>query len=120
VARPIPRHRSRRPAPEPLPPICPTGFVHDGHKCALESEARAYRCAPGDRAACTTQCEAGSAESCHNLLEDEGKSEEAKAIYGDVCDRMKYPPYCKAFTRLGGKLPKGFKTFDHPRQPDDF
>ncbi|MFV8749473.1 tetratricopeptide repeat protein [Nannocystaceae bacterium ST9] len=82
------------PQPKPLEQVCPNGFVLEGSKCALASEAKAYRCAPDDAAACTTQCEAGSAESCHNLavMIDYGHAgvgkdrEQAKALYAKACE----------------------------------
>lgn len=68
-------------------------------------------------------CKKNSRQSCDawtKLLEADKRTDEAKAIYGDVCDRMKYKPYCDAFERLGGTLPKGFKTFEREREPDEF
>jgi TPR repeat protein len=81
----------------------------------------------GDDALRRTRLEAGckldSRQSCDawtKLLEAEGRSEDAKIIYGDVCDRMKYKPYCDAWKRLGGKLPKGWKSLEGRREPDEF
>ncbi len=70
-------------------------------------------------------CQKSSRRACDELtklLEKEKKTDEAKAIYGDVCQRMKEKPYCDAFKRLGGELPEDFKTFKKPetRDPDDF
>jgi TPR repeat protein len=68
-------------------------------------------------------CKKNSRQSCDvwtKVLEADKRPDEAKAIYGDVCDRMKYKPYCDAFVRLGGTLPKGFKTFEREREPDEF
>ncbi len=82
------------PPAEPLGQVCPNGFVLQGSKCALASEAKGYRCAPDDAAACTSQCEAGSAESCHNLavMTDYGRHgvtadrEQAKVLYAKACE----------------------------------
>lgn len=70
-------------------------------------------------------CKVGSKRSCDawtKLLEAEQRSEEAKAIYGDVCQRMRTPDYCDAYVRLGGTLEPGFKPFKRPkdRDPDEF
>jgi TPR repeat protein len=69
-------------------------------------------------------CKKNGRQSCDawtKLLEDEKRTDEAKAIYDDVCQRMKYKPYCDAFKRLGGTLPKDFKTFDRKQtDPDEF
>jgi uncharacterized protein len=81
----------------------------------------------GDDALRRTRLEAGckldSRQSCDEwtkILEAEGRKDDAKKIYGDVCDRMKYKPYCDAWTRLGGELPKGWKTLERKREPDEF
>jgi hypothetical protein len=60
-------------------------------------------------------CKKNSRQSCDawtKLLEADKRTDEAKAIYGDVCNRMKYKPYCDAFKKLGGS--------GSSPNPDDF
>ncbi len=70
-------------------------------------------------------CKFDSKRSCDvwtKLLEGEKKTDDAKAIYGDVCKRMRNAAYCDAFVRLGGTLEPGVKP-NKPRKdadPDDF
>lgn len=79
---------------EALTQVCPSGFVSVGNKCAREDQAKAYRCKADDAAECTVQCEAGNAESCHNLaiLVDRGKADgpadrtRATALFQKACD----------------------------------
>jgi TPR repeat protein len=73
--------------------VCPAGFVSVDNKCALADQATAYRCQPDNVAECRTQCEAGSAESCHNLavLVDRGKDgapdrELATTLFEKACE----------------------------------
>ncbi|NJK31549.1 MAG: sel1 repeat family protein, partial [Deltaproteobacteria bacterium] len=56
------------------------------------------------------------------LLVKEKKTDDAKAIYGDICTRLRDKAYCDAYLKLGGELPEGFKAFDarKDRKPDDF
>ncbi|MFV8749474.1 hypothetical protein ACNOYE_02855 [Nannocystaceae bacterium ST9] len=70
-------------------------------------------------------CKHDSKLSCDawtKLLEAEGRKDEAKAIYADVCSRMRPKDYCDAFVRLGGTLDKDFKPFPRAkdRGPDEF
>ncbi|WP_146157493.1 tetratricopeptide repeat protein [Enhygromyxa salina] len=70
-------------------------------------------------------CEKNSKQACDELtvaLEKEGKTDAAKAIYQDVCERMRNEVYCKAYVRLGGELEPGFKPFSRRKdaRPDDF
>jgi TPR repeat protein len=82
------------PQAEALEQVCPSGFVTVGNKCTSASQAKAYRCQPEDAAECSTQCEAGNAESCHNLamLVDRGKADgpadrdRATALFQKACD----------------------------------
>jgi TPR repeat protein len=82
------------PQVEAIAEVCPSGFVSVDNKCARADQAKAYRCQPGDEAECTTQCEAGNADSCHNLavLVERGKPgdqaarEQASKLYQKACD----------------------------------
>lgn len=82
------------PPVEAIEQVCPAGFVSEGNKCSLASQAKAYRCKPDDPAECTSQCDAGNAESCHNLalLVDRGKAggpadrDKSTALYQKACD----------------------------------
>lgn len=70
-------------------------------------------------------CSKSSRRSCDELtklLEKEKKTEDAKAIYQDICTRMRDKAYCDAFVKLGGELPPDFKPFKprSDRKPDDF
>lgn len=70
-------------------------------------------------------CSKDSRRSCDELLkllEKEKKTDEAKAIYQDVCNRRRDKPYCDAYVRLGGELPPDFKPMKprSDRNPDDF
>jgi TPR repeat protein len=70
-------------------------------------------------------CTKMSRRSCDELtklLEKEKKTEDAKTLYGDICNRMRDQAYCDAFKRLGGELPADFKPFKprKDRLPDDF
>jgi TPR repeat protein len=74
--------------------VCPSGFVSVDNKCASEAQAKAYRCQPDNAAECTTQCDAGNGESCHNLavLVDRGKvdgtadRDKATTLFQKACD----------------------------------
>jgi len=80
------------PPPEPVPQVCPDGFVLQGSKCALAEGAKGYRCSPDDPGECTAQCDAGNAESCHNLaiLARSGKGgldyQAAKPLFAKACE----------------------------------
>lgn len=70
-------------------------------------------------------CTKGSRRACDELtklLEKEKQTDDAKAIYGDVCNRLRDKAYCAAFVRLGGELAPDFKPFKPraDRKPDDF
>jgi uncharacterized protein len=69
-------------------------------------------------------CQKNSKQSCDELtvaLEKEGKTEDAKLIYQDICKRMLNEAYCKAYVRLGGELEPGFETRKRSKssRPDD-
>jgi TPR repeat protein len=77
------------------------------------------------RARLETACKYDSKLACDSwttLLESEGRTDAAKAIYEDVCSRMRADDYCASFVRLGGVLAKDFKPFKRVknRDPDDF
>lgn len=70
-------------------------------------------------------CTKGSRRSCDELtklLEKEKKTEDAKAVYQDICSRLREPQYCDSYVRLGGVLEPNFKTIKPrpDRGPDDF
>jgi hypothetical protein len=78
--------------PAPLGPSCPVGFVDVEGVCAADGQAEAHRCAPGDIADCTTQCDAGNADSCFNLavayVQGEGVERDrdaARARFDQAC-----------------------------------
>lgn len=91
------------PRPEPLPAVCPSGFVRQGGKCSPVAEAKAYRCAPDDTDACTAQCEAGSAESCHNLAMLTTDAAQSQALYQKACDGGHAPSCAAVAYRLDWK-----------------
>lgn len=56
-------------------------------------------------------CKRDSKQSCDELIriyDADGRSEEAKAIYEDVCMRLHHEGYCKAWKKRGGVLPDDF------------
>ncbi|MCA9701145.1 MAG: sel1 repeat family protein, partial [Myxococcales bacterium] len=58
-------------------------------------------------------CSKNSRRSCDELtkvLVKDKKKDEAKAVYLDVCTRLRDKGYCDAFTKLGGELPADFKA----------
>lgn len=82
-----------------------------------KADVRQARLANGCRVSSKLSCDALT-----KLLEAEGRTAEAKAVYADVCTRMRPQDYCDAFVRLGGTLEPGFKPFKRgkDRDPDDF
>jgi TPR repeat protein len=91
------------PPPQPLPQVCPSGFVLQDGKCAAAAQAKGYRCAAEDAAECKAQCDVGNPESCHNLaiLSDLGKAggqPDAKVstpLFEKACEGG-HPPACTA------------------------
>ncbi|WP_096328831.1 tetratricopeptide repeat protein [Nannocystis exedens] len=54
------------PPPVPLAVACPVGMAMAAGKCTADAAAP-HLCAADDERACETQCQKGSAGSCHNL-----------------------------------------------------
>ena len=102
---------------------CDQNFKRDCFAAARVAEQLGK--AEVQRARLENGCRLGSKLSCDTLtkqLEAEGLEDEAKAIYADVCSRMRPVDYCDAYVRLGGTLEPGFKPFKRgkDRDPDEF